>query len=66
MSISFGLYRTNIRCDLQFRPSAKSSPVTPRFWAIFGMSALGHDVTSASCLLFPSKRTFISAVCTSA
>jgi hypothetical protein len=46
MSISFGLYRINIRCDLQFRPSTKSSPVTPRFWAILGMSASGHEQTS--------------------
>ena len=46
MSISFGLYRINLRCDLQFRVSTKSSPVTPRFWEIFGMSALGHEQTS--------------------
>ena len=26
----------------------------------------GHRLTSASCPLFPSKRTFISAICTSA
>jgi hypothetical protein len=26
----------------------------------------GNDITPASCPFFPSKRTFISAVCTSA
>src|SRR6478672_7490616 len=35
--------------------------IFPDFWIISR-----HRVTSASCPLFPSKRTFISAFCTSA
>ena len=49
--------RRRARSD-EFRPART---YTCPLWVMSG-----HRVTSASCPLFPSKRTFISAVCTSA
>ena len=53
-----GFNRINIRCDLQFRPGTKSSPVTPRFRAIFGKSphiSVVGDMTSVDPTLLRGR-----------